>query len=135
MARHALRLAHDLPDLVERAGQILRADDDHRDDDDHQKFRRIDAKHACLPPRPKENQALVFSSVAVGASCSGTRWPSMRVAGLVGTSSSSLPFLKPLMPLATSPISPEMRPPPNSRSDARRVGKAGVSTCVSRWGP
>src|SRR3546814_13493365 len=81
MARHALRLAHDLPALVERAGQILRADDDHRDDDDHQKFRRIDAKHACLPPRPTENQDLVFSYFAVGASCSGTRWPDRKSGG------------------------------------------------------
>ena len=52
-------------------------------------------------------------------------------AGVASSSSSAMPFLKLLMPLATSPIRPEIRPPPNSSMTTRST----ITQCISEKEP
>src|SRR3546814_8430518 len=115
MARHAARLADPFADETHRLGQVLGADDHQGHHDNEQQLGGRDIEHASTsPPRTDSDQRRSVSAVGVGDGVtSGARWPSICLGATGGVSSSTMPFLKLLMPLATSPIMSENRPLPN----------------------
>src|SRR3546814_131644 len=84
--------------------------------DDEQQLGGRDVEHASAsPPRTDIGQRRSVSAVGVGdGAASGVRCPSICRGAGGDASSSAMPFLKLLMPLATSPIISEKRPLPNS---------------------
>ena len=114
MACHSARFPHPFPDKAHRLGEVLGADHHQGHHHDEQQLGGRNVKHELkLPPQADDGQSLSCSAVGVGIA-SGARWPSICLgAGVVGPSSSDMPFLKLLIPLATSPIMSEKRPLPN----------------------
>src|SRR5690606_26996947 len=103
-----------LADGAQHAGQFLGTDDHDHDDRDHQHLRPGDVKHGVSNSRSPQGEAQeVLPAFSLGAETVS----SARCSTVFGSSSSSdMPFLKLLMPLAMSPISSGILPRPNRSS-------------------
>src|SRR3546814_12485309 len=122
MPGHAARLADPFADEAHRLGQVLGTDDDQGHHDDEQQLGGRDVEHASAsPPRTDIGQRRSVSAVGVGdGAASGVRCPSICRGAGAAASSSALPFLELLMPLATSTVIADKRPCPHSK----QLGKA-----------
>src|SRR5690606_31156717 len=119
IAGHRAQLRRHPAEGTQHLRQILRSDDHDHDDRNHQHLGPADLEHG-LYPAPLKNIQSERDQLLEAFSLAGVTDSSARCSTVLGASSagssSAMPFLKLLMPLAMSPISSGILPRPNTRS-------------------
>src|SRR5690606_29507151 len=117
-AGHLAQISGHLPERPQHRRQVFRPNHHDENNPDDEKFGPADIKHSTRLLEPDQTTQPRVVSLGSSALCS-----TVFVAS--GASSSLMPFLKLLMPLATSPISSGILPRPNSTSTITRT----ISQC------